>query len=72
MGKVMKKETLSNNIEYQEILREGRMEYDERCRLEDMKELKVLEQESIQFQQQVSMIWNDVEVPCSLICVVCM
>ena len=58
VGRVMERETLSNNTEYQERLREGRIKGVLKDRGNTMmKELMmVLDQESRQLQQQVSVV----------------
>ena len=55
--RVMERETLSNNTEYQERLREGRIKGASRgCEREDRLKLLKLDQESSQLQQQVCVV----------------
>ena len=68
VGRVMERETLSNNTEYQERLREGRIKglLGDRANTM-MKELMVVsDQESRQLQQQVSVVRSRYSQYCQL------
>ena len=69
----MERETLSNNTEYQEILREARIKGEfQRHELKDISRLNELDYEHRQLQQQVrvTMYWSDLDTDYVVECVV--